>query len=116
MTDMMRDLALLSYDTGDIDAPPLTLTNSEDLLMGETIYVIGNSRLYRGMVSMGIVSGLRDYQGSEYIGRKIQIDAAISAGNSGSPIINAQGEVIAIAMETLASEGKTTQNMNFAIR
>jgi len=45
-------------------------------------------------------------------GTWIQIDAALSPGNSGGPLINAKGRVI--AMSTLASTGRS-QNLNFGI-
>ena len=45
-------------------------------------------------------------------GTWIQVDAALSPGNSGGPLINQQGEVV--GMSTLASSGRA-QNLNFGI-
>ena len=50
--------------------------------------------------------------GPDRRGTWIQIDAALSPGNSGGPLINSEGQVI--AMSTLASRGDS-QNLNFGI-
>jgi tetratricopeptide (TPR) repeat protein len=61
-----------------------------------------------GSVTNGIVSAVRDIP---TFGRIIQITAPISAGSSGSPVVNMQGQVIGIA--TLQITGG--QSVNFAI-
>jgi len=64
--------------------------------MGEWVCAIGNPLGYDHTVTVGVVS---------YLGRKlfdmsldnyIQTDAAINFGNSGGPLLNAEGEVIGI--------------------
>jgi hypothetical protein len=45
-------------------------------------------------------------------GTWVQVDAALSGGNSGGPLINSKGEVV--AMSTLASQGEA-HNLNFGI-
>jgi hypothetical protein len=62
----------------------------------------------------GIVSAIRQGAelGSQQQGTWIQVDAALSPGNSGGPLINASGQVV--GMSTLASQG-TAQNLNFGI-
>jgi hypothetical protein len=46
-------------------------------------------------------------------GGQVQVDAALSPGNSGGPLINKRGEVV--AMSTWASSGGRAQNLNFGI-
>ncbi len=55
--------------------------------------------------------GSESIGGGDHKGSWIQLDAALSPGNSGGPVINGVGEVI--AMSTLASQG--AQNLNFGI-
>ena len=45
-------------------------------------------------------------------GTWVQVDAALSPGNSGGPLVNELGQVV--AMSTLASQG-SAQNLNFGI-
>ncbi len=81
---------------------------------GEQVTALGAPHGLAFTATNGIVSALRP--GSEISddrqGTWIQVDAAISPGNSGGPLINASGEVV--AMSTLASQGDA-QNLNFGI-
>ncbi|GMU86706.1 MAG: hypothetical protein AMXMBFR48_19470 [Ignavibacteriales bacterium] len=73
---------------------PLKISSSPGV-RGEDIIVIGNPRGLESTISRGIISAFRKYQDDPK--GIIQIDAAISAGSSGSPVINMYGEVIGIA-------------------
>jgi hypothetical protein len=75
---------------------------------GEAVFVIGNPVGLDFSVSNGIVSSLRN---DAELGQLIQMTAPISAGNSGSPLINMKGEAIGVVSFTLL-EG---QNLNFAV-
>jgi hypothetical protein len=75
---------------------------------GDNVFVIGNPQGLEYSVSNGIVSSLRY---DEQIGQTIQTTTPISHGNSGSPLINMNGEVIGIISFSLI-EG---QNLNFAM-
>ncbi|HSD46493.1 MAG TPA: trypsin-like peptidase domain-containing protein [Pyrinomonadaceae bacterium] len=105
--DAEGDLALLKIDTPSpvIRPLPLDKTSPQE---GESVVVIGNPLGLEGSVTNGIVSAVRDIP---TFGRIIQITAAISAGSSGSPVVNMQGQVIGIA--TLQVTGG--QSVNFAI-
>lgn len=74
---------------------------------GEDILVIGNPRGLENTVTRGIVSSIRSYRTNNDI---IQIDAAISPGSSGSPVLNMYGEVIGIATMKI----EDCENCNFA--
>lgn len=75
---------------------------------GEDIFTIGNPLGLESTVSKGIISSVREI---ENLGNLYQITAAISAGSSGSPVMNMKGEVIGIATFQF-TDG---QNLNFAI-
>jgi serine protease Do len=94
-SDPDTDIALIKVD-GQTGLPVAPLGDSSALRMGEWVCAIGNPLGYDHTVTVGVVS---------YLGRKlfdmsldnyIQTDAAINFGNSGGPLLNAQGEVIGI--------------------
>lgn len=60
---------------------------------GETVFVIGNPLKLEGSVTNGIISAVREVPG---VGKIIQTTAAISHGNSGSPIFNMKGQVVGV--------------------
>jgi tetratricopeptide (TPR) repeat protein len=105
--DAEGDLALLKIDLPNPQIRPLSLDKTSPQ-EGESVVVIGNPLGLEGSVTNGIVSAVRDIP---TFGRIIQITAAISAGSSGSPVVNMQGQVIGIA--TLQITGG--QSVNFAI-
>ncbi|MBP5403660.1 MAG: serine protease [Elusimicrobiaceae bacterium] len=102
------DLALLKIQAHHL--PYVTLGNSTTVQPGQTITVIGNPRRLQNTVTSGIISQLREQKnGTQWF----QISAPISPSSSGSPVFNAQGQVIAVAFASLA--GAENQNLNFAI-
>ena len=105
--DAEGDLAVLKIDPPSPPIRPLPLDKTSPQ-EGESVVVIGNPLGLEGSVTNGIVSAVRDIP---TFGRIIQITAAISAGSSGSPVVNMQGQVIGIA--TLQITGG--QSVNFAI-
>lgn len=115
-----KDLALIK-----IDAPqPLVavpLGRSNDLVAGEPILVGGNPG-GRGIVfSAGIVSSADVMAGMSALtmayfpddarDRVVQFDAASNPGNSGGPIINAEGRQIGVVVAKILAE----QDINYAI-
>lgn len=104
--DKRKDIALIKIRA--VDLPTLTLGKSGTTDVGEKIYCLGNPLgTLRNTLSEGIVSAIRAGDGYKYF----QISAPISAGSSGSPVMNAKGEVVGIAFASI-EEG---QNLNFAI-
>lgn len=105
--DSLADVAILELES---NAParitPLVLQNKLPE-QGERIYVVGNPLGLEQSVSDGIVSSVR-VQKKE--GKVIQFTAAISSGNSGSPLLDGKGNVYGVAKTVL--EGG--QNLNFA--
>jgi serine protease Do len=99
-TDHNSDVSLLKI--GGKNLPYLKLGNSDDLAVGEWAIAMGNpfglfSINDKPSVTVGVISNtgvnLGLEEGRNYRGM-IQTDAAISAGNSGGPLLNANGEVI----------------------
>ncbi len=124
-TDPVGDVALLKIDAENL--PFLKLGNSEDLDIGEWAIAMGNPfGLFRTndkpTVTVGVISNtgvnLGLEQGKNYRGM-IQTDAAISSGNSGGPLLNANGEVIGInaVIRSTAqnNEGAGSIGLGFAI-
>jgi serine protease Do len=101
-TDLVSDIALLKVDAKNL--PYMRLGNSDDVLVGEWVIAMGNPfGLFdindKPTVTVGVVSNtgvkLQSQDGRVYKGM-IQTDAAINAGNSGGPLLNALGEVIGV--------------------
>ena len=103
--DAYNDLALLTVDI-ELTASPLSLSGQK-ASPGDTIYAIGNPEGLEKTISQGLVSGLREIDGRELI----QLSAPISHGSSGGPVFNSNGEVVGVAVGSLADG----QNLNFAI-
>ena len=111
-TDKTLDLALLKADLKNKSY--LDFSGDEAKKM-QKIYV-GGYPLGKGLsndlkITSGIVSSLKGFEDNS---NEIQIDAAINPGNSGGPIINEDGELIAIAVSGLAKD--QTEGINFGIK
>jgi serine protease Do len=100
--DPTTDVAVIKIDAHDL--PTATLGDDSQTRVGEWVLAFGNPLGLDFTVTAGIVSakgrGGRDLAGlmrTQYsISDFIQTDAAINPGNSGGPLVNIQGEVIAI--------------------
>jgi hypothetical protein len=103
--DEKSDLVLLKIK--DVNAPVLSLGDSNKVSIGDEIFVIGNPQGLEGTFSKGIVSAVRTV-GQDSL---LQITAPISPGSSGGPVLSEKGEVIGVAVATF----KGGQNLNFAI-
>jgi S1-C subfamily serine protease len=102
----IRDLALLKInDAGNF--VPVVLGDSDQVSVGERVVAIGNPKGLENTVSDGLVSALRDMNGTKLI----QISAPISSGSSGGALFNMNGEVIGITSASF-DDG---QNLNFAV-
>lgn len=106
--DSALDLAILEIDVPKTwNMTPLSLL-TQDPEQGQRVYVVGNPLGLEQSVSDGIVSSVRIVKDQ---GKQIQFTAAISPGNSGSPLLDAGGKVYGVA-RTIMQGG---QNLNFAI-
>ncbi len=114
--DSDYDVAVLKIDATGLS--PVTLGNSEDVNVGDTVLAIGNplGELTFSM-SQGIVSCCDraiNVDGTPF--NMIQVDASINPGNSGGPLMNLYGEVVGIVSAKYSSYSDTTvEGLGFAI-
>ncbi|HSK84658.1 MAG TPA: trypsin-like peptidase domain-containing protein [Rubrobacter sp.] len=90
------DLALLRLEGDHGDLPAAPVGNSDALRVGELVYAIGHPWGSVGAVSAGIVGGVGELRGRGSSARYVRSDVALAPGNSGGPLLNARGEVVAI--------------------
>ena len=96
---------------------PLSLGDSANLKVGETITAIGNPFGLSGSMTSGIISQMGRLLPSDSgfsIPDVIQTDAAINPGNSGGPLLNMRGEIIGINTAIQSTTGEFT-GVGFAI-
>lgn len=113
-TDEMTDIAVVKVDAKNL--PSAKFGNSDEVVVGEPAIAIGNplGLEFQGSVTVGVISALnRTLELSDRRVKLFQTDAAINQGNSGGPLLNADGEVIGINSAKLASNG--VEGMGFAI-
>jgi S1-C subfamily serine protease len=100
-----HDLAVLQAKKLPDDLPAATLRSTADLLVGDEVVAVGFPFGIGPSASAGVVSGLqREYrspQGKQVLTNLIQFDAAANPGNSGGPLVTADGEVVGIVTAIL---------------
>jgi len=120
--DPIDDLAILQIDAKGERFPTISFGNSDNLKLGQDVVAIGNVLgELQNTVTKGIVSGLNRSFETEIVDQctgqnfqadnLIQTDAAINRGNSGGPLFNSSGQLI--AMNTLGTVD--AQNIGLAI-
>jgi serine protease Do len=94
--DSTLDLALLMVAATDLPAVPVA--DSSQLRIGEMVFAIGHPWGIKDVVTAGIVSGLGTVT-APHNGRTatyIRSDVVLAPGNSGGPLLNAEGAVVGI--------------------
>jgi serine protease Do len=99
-----HDLALLKID--DKNAPKfkyITLGDSDNLNVGDSVFAIGSPLGLERTVTQGILSTkTRELEGELYL----QTSTQINPGNSGGPLFNLAGEVVGVTnMKITMGEG-----------
>jgi len=115
-TDPSTDLAVLQVDARSRALAPLPLGNSDNVQVGDPVVAIGNPFGLQRTVTSGIVSALQrelTAPNTYKIEHAIQTDAALNHGNSGGPLLNAEGQVIGVNSQI--STGNTGQQGNVGI-
>ncbi len=101
------DVALIELVWPKKNATVLKLGNSDQLKIGERVFVVGAPFGLSHSLSSGYVSGItksddnNPFTYSEFI----QTDAAINTGNSGGPMFNMKGEVVGVVSFILSQSG-----------
>ena len=107
-TAPFHDLAVLRLKAFDTEITPVVFAPEEKLIVGETVFAIGNPLGLERTVTEGVLSQThRNFGGILYL----QIDAPVNPGNSGGPLFNARGQVVGIINMGVP----TMEGLNFAI-
>lgn len=115
-TEPRADVALLQLERVPLGAEPAKLGDSQQLLVGDQIVVIGAPYGLSRSMTVGHVSG-RLSPGRTISGvplELIQTDASINAGNSGGPMFNLSGEVVGIVSHIFSRSGGF-EGLGFAV-
>jgi S1-C subfamily serine protease len=94
-----KDLAVLKIKAPKKELRPIPVGASSNLLVGQSVYAIGNPFGLDQTLTTGIVSALgREIQSVSGIPIRdvIQTDAAINPGNSGGPLLDSRGRLIGV--------------------
>ncbi len=115
-----NDLAVLQAQSVPDDLAPANLVSTRSLAPGDQVIAVGFPFGIGPSVSAGVVSGLnREYrtpEGQRLLTNLIQFDAAANPGNSGGPLVNANGEVVGIVTAILnPTEQRVFIGIGFAV-
>jgi serine protease Do len=112
-SDPPTDIAVLKVAATNLT--PITMTDSENVQVGDVVLAVGNPFGVGQTVTMGIVSalgrggfGVVDYEDF------IQTDASINPGNSGGPLIDTEGRLVGINTFILSGSGGS-MGIGFAV-
>jgi putative serine protease PepD len=116
-TDASSDVAVVKVDVPAAALHPLTLADSAAVQIGDGVVAIGSPFGLAGTLTTGVVSALhrtiRSPNGFTISGA-IQTDAAINHGNSGGPLLDAQGRVVGVNAQ-IESDSGGSDGVGFAI-
>jgi S1-C subfamily serine protease len=118
-SDPATDIAVLKVSAPSRALRPLTLGSSSKVEVGDQVIAIGNPLGYDRSVTSGIVSAVQRSITApnqvSTIGHVIQTDAALNHGNSGGPLLNADGNVIGVNAQIAPSGANANIGIGFAI-
>lgn len=107
-----NDLAAIKALHPPAELQPATMRSTGDLKPGDQVVAVGHPFGIGPSVSAGVVSGLdREFQapgGERALGNLIQFDAAANPGNSGGPLVTADGYVVGIVTAILNPNRQST--------
>ncbi|KAJ8599996.1 hypothetical protein CTAYLR_001831 [Chrysophaeum taylorii] len=112
-----KDIAVIKVNAPSKVLKPVAIGSSSELLVGQSVFAIGNPFGLDHTLTSGIVSAVgREVQG--FSGRPIkgcvQTDAAINPGNSGGPLLDAKGRLIGVNTAIYSPSGASV-GIGFAI-
>jgi S1-C subfamily serine protease len=109
--DPNNDLAVIQIDAPKEKLYPITWGDSNRMLVGMKVYVIGNPFGLDRTLTTGIVSSLNRTlrtENNRLVRGVIQTDAAINPGNSGGPLLNRHGHMIGITTAIISRAGQNS--------
>ena len=116
--DLFDDIGLIKVDPDDHAVTPLPLGDSSRVVVGEPVAAIGSPFGQETSLAVGVVSATErsiasltsDYD----VSGAIQVDAPINHGNSGGPLLDADGRVIGLNAQ-IRSDSGNAEGVGFAI-
>jgi putative serine protease PepD len=109
-TDPNSDLALIKVNPSGLGLKPLKLVSSNSVQVGDPVYALGNPYGLDETLTKGIVSALgREISAPDgaTIKNVIQTDTPLNPGNSGGPLLNAEGDVIGVNSQIASDAART---------
>jgi putative serine protease PepD len=116
--DAGSDLAVVRVDAPASALHPLAFDGSSSVVPGDPVYAIGNPFGLDRTMTAGIVSATgRDIQAPDglTIPNSIQTDAPINHGNSGGPLLDANGRVVGVNAQIEGGTVDANVGVGFAI-
>ena len=104
----IADVAVIILESAPSNPKPAVIGKSDEVRIGEEIFVIGAPMGLTYSLSQGIISGRHSEESPRGDGKILeffQTDASINTGNSGGPMYNKNGEVIGIVSSILTRSG-----------
>src|SRR5215475_1002733 len=104
---LSADVALLQLDRSPANYSAAKLSDSDQVSVGDEIFVVGAPYGISNTLTAGHVSGRRalNNRSSSANIEFLQTDAAINSGNSGSPVFNLKGEVVGVVSNIMSKSG-----------
>lgn len=103
-----KDLAVLRIDAPAALLTPIPVGRSEDLLVGQKVFAIGDPFGLDQTLTTGVISAIgreiRSVSGRPIQG-VVQTDAAINPGNSGGPLLDSAGRLIGVNTQIISPSG-----------
>ncbi len=105
--DAKNDIAILSVTKDESPNLALPIGDPGTLEIGDKIYAAGNPEGMQGTFTDGLISKVHQLPN----GYRFQMSVPVSSGSSGGPVLNADGEVVAVTVAKINGG----ENLNIAI-
>ncbi len=119
--DSANDIALLKVDGARFEA--LAIKSSRDAKVGQEVFTLGFPNIQlQGTEAKYTQGNISSLSGIADDPRLFQISAAVQPGNSGGPLLNAEGQVVGLIVAkldeiaTAKETGSLPQNVNYALK
>jgi serine protease Do len=107
------DLALVQVMVPN-KMPFLSIRDAESLAPGDRLFAVGASAGLQSTVTDGVFTGFRNIESVR--GTFIQFSAPLNPGNSGGPLVDANGMVVGVvSLKFLSQQGMPVSGVGFAV-